>query len=209
MLNGVDPILIIVLKVKPPEQLTDPPLLTRLANLVGIPIPIYLSERGVSRKIRGPGTEIIKGSNNSGIIVESESRSIDTRTIVEPSSAADPLTAGTTKEPPQVTQVVVDTQVTIEMVASRDSIILTALIAMMEGLIERMSAQDYSIHYINKQTVIFGGKLVSFRNSVNANEDKTQIELVLSTAAKELPTPPAKPTEISNTATSSLSAKPN
>lgn len=205
MLNGIDPLIIIVLKVAPPDDLLGIPLpegVSSLIGAIGLPIPIYLAER--PRAALGnamPGGAGGKLLSQSAIIVESETRSIDLETTVEATTAKDPLTGLTAN--PKVTQRALDTQVTVNLVASRDSILITALIAMMEFLLSRLQSKEYSIHYINKSTVIFGGLLNRFATSTNPNEDKIQVELVLSTAKKELPT--AIPPKIPIAATSSVS----
>ncbi len=210
MLNGPDPILIIVLKVAPPEDLLGiplPPGVKDLVGAIGLPIPIYLAER--PKAALGnlmPGGAGGKLLSQSAIIVESESRSIDFTTTVEPGTGKDPLTGLTAK--PKVTQEALDTQVTINMVASRDSILITALVTMMEFLISRLQSKEYSIHYLNRSTVIFGGLLNRFATNVNSNEDKIQIEMVLSTANKDLLSAAVAKPVIPNTATTDLSVHP-
>ncbi len=210
MLNGVDPLIIIVLKVAPPTDLLGIPLpdaITNLVGLVGIPIPIYLAERPRAALGKAmPGGAGGKLLSQSAIIVESESRSIDIETSVEAQTALDPLTGLTAS--PKVTQRAVDTQVTVNLVASRDSILITALVAMMEFLVSRLVSREYSIHYINKSTVIFGGLLNRFSTSINPNEDKIQIEMVISTAKKELPTAPPVKEVLKASSTTSLSVHP-
>lgn len=170
MLNGFDPLLIIVFKNKGIIDFFGAnSLLGTIVDVIGLPIPIYLSEK------------------LTGIYVESETRSIDTETKVEPVTTKDPITLEV--EPPLVSQTAVDTQVTVSLLASRDSVILTALIALMEELIKRLVSQEYSIHYLNGPTVIFGGLLHRFSTSVSRNDDLVRIEMTLSTAVKEKPTP--------------------
>lgn len=211
MLNGIDPLLVITLKKKIADDLLAAPVetgfLDALADAIGIPIPIYLSERGVNRRIAGTNQTISRLTANSGIIVDSESRSIDVQTIVEATTDKDTLTGDNAA--PKVTQTAIDTLLTINLVASRDSIMLTALIALMELIIKRLASREYSIHYINKSTVIFGGLLHRFATSINPNEDKVQIEIVLSTAAKDAPTPKIGSSPVAPASTSaSLSTPP-
>lgn len=177
MLNGIDPLLVIVLKSRPPEDILGPPIAAsntiagfdaRFGALT-IPIPIYLSER------------------LTGIYVDSETRSIDVVTKVEPITDQDELTRQT--KPPIVTQTAIDTQVTVSLIARSDSILLTALIALMEVTISRLASREYAIHYLNGPTALFGGLLHRFSTSVSPNEDLIRIEMTLSTAAKESPTP--------------------
>lgn len=210
VLNGVDPLLVIILKKKPPEDLMGPPaptgFISSLLNAVGVPIPIYLSERGFNRRLAANDPLLARVTANSGIIVDSESRSIDVNTKVESTTERDELTGET--KPPEVTQTAVDTLLTVNLVASRDSVILTALVAIMELIVSKLVSREYSIHYINKSTVIFGGLLHRFATSINPNEDKMQIELVLSTAAKESPTPKPGKVPVENLPSTSLSTPP-
>jgi hypothetical protein len=155
---------------------------------------------------------VLVGSQNSGIIVESESRSIDIQTKVEAVTDKDPLKAGQTADP-EVTQRPIDTQLSINLIASRDSILITALLALMDMLISRLESQEYSIHYINRSTVIFGARLSRFATSMNPNEDKIQIDLTLSVATKEVAAGVAAKasqsvTPVANTSTTSLSVHP-
>lgn len=169
-LNGIDPLLVIVLKNKGIlDFFGADSLLGTAFQAVGVPIPIYLSER------------------LTGIYVDSETRAIDVNTKVEPVTEKDPLTQEV--DPPLVTQTALDTQVTISLFATRDSILLTALTALMEQIVSRLVSGEYSIHYLNGSTVIFGGLLHRFATSVNQNDNLVRLELTLSTAAKESPTP--------------------
>lgn len=170
MLNGLAPLLVITLKNKGLMDFFGPnSLLGDVAEAVGIPIPIYLSEK------------------LTGIYVDTESRSIDVVTKVEPVTTKDPLTLEV--KPPEITQTAVDTQVTINLLALKDSVLLVALIALMEELIKRLVSKEYSIHYLNGPTTVFGGLLHRFATSINPNEDLMRIELTISTAGKESPTP--------------------
>lgn len=170
MLNGIDPLLIITFKNKGILDFFGAnSLIGAIVSEIGVPIPIYLSER------------------LTGIFVDAESRAIDVETKVEPTTAKDPLTLEV--DPPQVTQTAVDTQMTVNLFASRDSILLTALIALMEQLVKRLVSGEYAIHYLNGPSVIFGGLLHRFATTINRNDDLVRIELTLSTAAKESPTP--------------------
>ncbi len=213
MLNGLDPLIVIVIGVGFPIELLDPPVpgvgadISPSIPLVGIPIPIYLAENPL--KALGsfaPGGAAGRAISQSGIYVESETRSIDLTTKVEATSGIDPLTQDIKR--PSVTQQVYDTQVTVNLIAQRDSVIVTAMIAMMEFIMNRLITRGYAIHYINKSTVIFGGLLHRFSTSINPNEDKIHIEMTLSTAAKTLPVGKAPIEEIKNTATSTLSVHP-
>ncbi len=177
MLNGVDPIIIFHFYNKGAiDFLADIPFASAITDLVGIPIPIYLSER------------------LTGIYVDTETRGIDVQTKVDPVTEKDPLTLEVL--PPQVTQTGLDSTVSISMFASRDSILLTAIIAMMEMILSRLVTQEYGISYINGSTVIFNGLLHRFQTTINRNDDLVRIDCTLSNAKKDSPTPKVGPIPI-------------
>ncbi len=170
MLNGVDPLLIINLYnygildiLNPASELGDP------SHAIPIPIVLYLSERV------------------TGIYVDSETRGIDVETKIDPTTAKDPTTLEVL--PPVVSQTSSDSQVTVNLLATTDCILLTAILALMDMIVARLVTAEYSIHYINGATCIFGAKLHRFSTSVSRNDNLVRIELTLSTAAKETPTP--------------------
>ncbi len=203
--------MVIVIGKRVPESLLDPPVpgseITEGFPLVGIPIPIYLAEKPLAALgSAAPTGAAARAINDAAIIVESETRSIDLTTKVEATTGIDPITGDAPR--PKVTQQAVDTQVTISLVASRDNVIVTALIALMEFIVNRLVTREYAIHYVNKSTVIFGGLLHRFSQSVNANEDKIHIEITLSTASKTLPVGKPPIAAIQNTSTTSLSVPP-
>lgn len=170
MLNGVEPLLIITFKNKGILDFFGPDsLVSSLVGAIGLPIPIYLSEK------------------LTGIYVDTESSAIDVKTEVEPVTAKNPLTLDV--EPPVVSQTAVDSQCTINLLANDDCILLTALIALMEELVKRLVSQEYSISYLNGSTAIFGGLLHRFATNRNRNDNLVRIELSISTAAKESPIP--------------------
>lgn len=177
MLNGVDPIIIFHFYNKGIiDFFADVPFASSITNLVGVPIPIYLSER------------------LTGIYVDTETRGIDVSTKVDPTTEKDPLTLEV--QPPIVTQTAIDSTVQISMFANRDSILLTALIAMAEMILARLVTQEYGISYINGSTVIFNGLLHRFQTNINRNDDLVRIDMTLSNAKKESPTPKVGPVPI-------------
>lgn len=185
MLNGVDPLLIITLKNKGifdffgPESAT-PGFGDVLFDAIGLPIPIYLSEK------------------LTGIYVDSETRGIDVNTRVDPLTTKDPVTQEV--EPPQISQTSADSQVSVNLLARDDCILLTAILALMDLIVDRLVTSEYSITYINKSTVIFGALLHRFATSTSKNDNLVRMELVLSTAAKEAPTAKAPAQAISKVA---------
>lgn len=176
MLAGLDPLLVITLKNKGildffgPSSLT-PGLGDVVLDAIGLPIPIYLSER------------------LTGIFVDSETRSIDVTTRIDPITTKNPLTLDV--ETPVVSQTSRDSQLTVNLLCRKGSILLTAILALMDIIVDRLVSGEYSISYMNGSTVIFGALLHRFGTSVSFDNDLIKMELVLSTAAKEDPTPKA------------------
>ena len=169
-LNGLDPLLIVTLKNKGIIDFFGPlSLIGGVISDIGFPIPIYLSERV------------------TGIYVDTATRAIDVQTTVDPVTTKDPTTGEV--EAPEVSQTAIDSQVTVNLIANDDSILLTALLALMGMILDRLVSGEYSISYINGPTVVFGALLHRFATSVSRNDNIIRIELTLSTAKKESPTP--------------------
>lgn len=177
MLNGIDPLIIFHFYNKGAiDFLSDIPFASAVTDLIGVPIPIYLSER------------------LTGIYVDTETRGIDISTKVDPITEKDPLTLEVLA--PEVTQTALDATVSISMFATRDSIMLTAIVAMAEMILSRLVTQEYGISYINGSTVIFNGLLHRFQTTINRNDDLVRIDMTLSNAKKESPTPKIGPIPI-------------
>ncbi len=177
MLNGIDPIIIFHFYNKGiMDFFADIPFASSVTSMIGVPIPIYLSER------------------LTGIYVDTETRGIDVSTKVDPVTEKDPLTLEVL--PPEVTQTALDATVTVSMFANRDSIMLTAIIAMSEMILSRLVTQEYGISYVNGSTVIFNGFLHRFQTTINRNDDLVRIDMTLSNAKKESPTPKVGPIPI-------------
>lgn len=168
MLNGVDPLIIFHFYNKGAiDFLKDIPFASTITDLVGVPIPIYLSER------------------LTGIYVDTETRGIDVNTKVDAVTEKDPLTLEV--QAPEVSQTALDTTVSVSMFANRDSIMLTAIITMAEMILSRLVTQEYGISYVNGSTVIFKGLLHRFQTTISRNEDLVRIDFTLSNAKKESP----------------------
>lgn len=177
MLNGIYPIIIFHLYNKGAiDALADIPFASAVTDLVGVPIPIYLSEE------------------LTGIYIDTEARGIDVSTKVDPTTEKDPLTLEV--NPPEVSQTAIDSTVSVSMFANKDSIMLTALLAMSEVIFSRLVTQEYGISYINGSTVIFNGLLHRFQTSINTNEDLVRIDMTISNAKKDSPTPKVGPVPI-------------
>lgn len=173
MLNGIAPIMIFHFYPKPDAGIagSDFSLLQEITDLVGIPIPIYFGDEG-----KGLGV------NATGLIIDSESQTIDIETDVDGTTAKD-LTGDTST--PNVNQRVVDSLVTLNLVGSKNSTLLTAILALSEMILKRVVSKEYGITYLNGSTVIFNGLLHSFRKTPGSNDDLLRIEMTISNAKQE------------------------
>lgn len=160
MLNGLAPVLIFAFPVKPKgptfNALAGIPLIgDSLANSVGVPIPLYLDEK------------------LTGILVESESKAVDIETNVQPRNDGGP---------PLVDQRTINSTVTINMVANKDSLILSALLAFNDLIIQKVVSKEYTVSYLNGSTLIFGGLLHGLTTSEGSDDTLIRISLTLSKA---------------------------
>lgn len=161
MLNGVAPILIFSFPILPKgtfNMLSGIPLVGEsLAASVALPIPIYLDEK------------------ITGVYIDSESKSIDIQTEIDAKSDG-------TK--PDVSQRGLASNVTINIKASRNSVVLSALLALIDLCFQKVVSREYSVSYLNGATTIFGGLLDSFTVDTDFNNDLYIISLTISQGAK-------------------------
>jgi hypothetical protein len=159
MLNGVDPIIIFKFALLPTSTIFNAvagiPIIEDVVKSFGIPIPIYLSERIF------------------GIVLNSEEKSMDVETNVQTKSDS-------TK--PDVKQRGLNNVVTLNMTATKDSITLSALLALSDICFQKLTAKDYTISYLNGSTIIFDGLLESFHTTVDSNTDKIEVTMKISKA---------------------------
>lgn len=157
MLGGIAPILIFTfppsLGIDLSKVLGGIPLIGSSLAEVGIPIPIYLDE------------------NLTGIYIESESKSLDIDTDIVPVYRTD-NTKSTTNF---INQSGINNLVSVNMIASKDSLILSVLLALSDMVFGKLVSGKYKISYINGTTLIFGGLLHSF--SVQGSSDDTLLKI--------------------------------
>ncbi len=122
-----------------------------IANAVGLPIPIYLSER------------------QTGIYVDTESRQIDMET------QSQQLRTGAV----QVDQRGVNNSVTIKLFGKTDSVLLTALLAMSDMLFAMAAAKSYKVSYFNGPTVVLSGLLHGFTSSSPSGTNLVEMTFVI------------------------------
>lgn len=157
MLGGIAPILIFtfppVLGIDIGKLLGGIPLIGDTLADIGIPIPIYLDE------------------NLTGIYIESESKALDIDTDIVPVYRTNGSVSNF------INQSGINNLVTINMVANRDSLILSVLLALNDMVFSKLVSGKYKLSYINGTTLIFGGLLHSF--NVNANSDDTLLKITM------------------------------
>ncbi len=162
MLGGIAPIIIFTF---PPEEsekigvnlskvLGGIPLIGSSLTDVGLPIPIYLDE------------------NLTGIYIESESKSLDIDTDITPV-----YRSSDNKVTNLINQSGLNNLVAVNMIASKDSIILGVLLALSDMVFNKLVSGKYSISYIHSSTVIFGGLLHSFSTTESSDDTLIKINL--------------------------------
>jgi hypothetical protein len=162
MLNGISPIIIFTTSIIPlpsGSPLSGIPIVGDLFS-TGIPIPIYLDEQ------------------RTGIVVDSETTSIDIDTTYEGNT-------DTSKKSLNISQVPIDNIVTINLVANRNSLLLTVLSALSEEAFKKAVSKQMTISYLNGTTVIFGAKLRTFATNVSADDDLIRVSIQLSKGDEE------------------------
>jgi hypothetical protein len=154
MLNGIDPIIIFHFSKLSPEtaaSVASIPVISSIVNKIGLPpIPVYLSEK------------------LTGLYIDSEDKNIDIET------SSETLSNG---EDPQINQKGINSTVTINIVASRDSIGLTLLSALADRIFQKVTSKEYSITYLHGAVTVFNGLLQSFAITQNSNNDLYNITL--------------------------------
>lgn len=157
MLGGIDPLLIFTISPDDPNALKKslsgiPDSITGFLAATGIPIPIYLNE-----KLTGIWLD-------SG---EDKDLNFDT----QPQQAVD----GKSK----IQQRGIQSDVSINLAAKNDSLILTALLALAEQCFEKAVSKKYSVSYFNGPTTIIGGLISGFKVSSIPNSEKLMIAITL------------------------------
>jgi hypothetical protein len=163
MLGGVAPILIFTFpQIPPPPPKGGIPVAAQsffqsLAQNIGIPIPIYLDE------------------SVTGVYIASESKSLAIDTT--PEKKYDETTKA------EITyQRAIQNDVTIEMFAKRESILLSVFLAMNDIIFKKVIAESYNVAYINGPTVILNGLLQGFSSSTGNDDNLVRLSLHLSKA---------------------------
>lgn len=160
MLNGLAPIIIFYFPFKPPSFLPGgqgevaPPLLSDIfSEGGGLPIPIYLDER------------------LTGIYIDNQTKNLDIETNVQASDDAGK---------PLVSQRGLTNHVTVNLIAKKDSILLSVLLAMNDMIFSRVVARNYSISYLNGATTILNGLLDGISVAEGTDDDLVRIAVTIS-----------------------------
>jgi hypothetical protein len=170
MLNGIDPIFLFNFSKNvtlPSATTTKIPLVAEQGTSIPLPpIPLYLSER------------------LTGIYVVSESKSISIQTDLDaPKDGTDPIDI----------QRPLDSSVSIEMKANKNSLGLTILSAMADVILSKLSSKEYSISYLHQNITVFYGKIQAFNISQSADTDLFLINMTLSNFSKKTILPTSVP----------------
>lgn len=179
MLNGKAPLLLF--EFMPVSGL--PESLSFLSPVVdflgGVPVPIYLSERGIGVGLQpGAGLTI----PNTGIVVDGESNAIDVETDIQPR-----YDANNVPQKPIVTQRGTGSVLTINLETVRDSLYTNVLFAMADIILAKTVQLNYRVSYFNRSTVVFRGLLHGMQSTVDPNDNKLRVTLQLQKPASVSP----------------------
>lgn len=158
MLNGIDPILIFNFKklITPPD-VSGVPVVAEIVDAIGLtPIPIYLSQ------------------GLTGLVVESEDKHVDIDTDIST------LSSGGVKS----AQRGLNSSITVNLLASSDSIGLPLLTAMIDQVFSRVSSKEYSLSYLHGATIIFGGLLKAYSVNQGDKDDLYRITLEIANSGQ-------------------------
>lgn len=162
MLNGIAPVFLFnFFKASPSltASLNKIPIVSDIVDAIGLPpIPLYLDEK------------------LTGIFVDTAGRNIDIATDVEGKKDG---------SDPSENQSPLNSSVTLELQANKNSIGLTILTAMMDVILPKIASREYSITFLYGATTVFNGKLHSFAVNQDSNSDLLRIVIVLTRSTQK------------------------
>lgn len=171
MLGGQEPILIFQFSKKVDTKFIGPqaesflakiPLLSDIPTFVEAPpIPLYLSEQ------------------LTGLMIVAESKNVDAETSTE---------SKTDGSKPDVNQKAINSIVSVELEARRDSLGLTLAATLFDLIYEKLTSQEYAITYLNGPVTVFRGLLHSFSVNQTSDSNKLSIKFEIARGATKTPT---------------------
>lgn len=165
MLGGIAPLFVFTFPFNPTKgtpafnSLAGIPLIgddSEFAQLVGLPIPIYLDER------------------ITGVYIDNQSDNLDIDTINEQRYDNGKMLTY---------QRGVNSSVTVNLLARRDSVFLAALLAFKDMIFQRLVSADYKLSYVNGPTVILAGLLQGFH--VTDDPDTTLLRIAITVGKQD------------------------
>ncbi len=159
MLNGLAPFFLFKFpsSLIPSIPISGIPLIGDVDLGGVIPIPLYLDE------------------NLTGICLTSQERSIDMDTQVDQSADGKTI----------VKQHGVSNIVTVNLLAEKEALLLSVLLAFSDKLFQKAVNGKYSISYFNGNTLIFDGKVHSFSAQDAENDTLVRITITIQKTNQE------------------------
>ena len=161
MLGGLSPVIIFQLKeVVQDEGFLDfdIPVVSDVENFIeSQPIPVYLDP------------------DLTGIFIDTEDKNVDIETN---------FTTKNSGGEHEVDQRGINSSVSINMIANRDSIGLILLSSLIDKVFNKVTSNEYAVSYLNGATTIFRGKIDSCQVKQNASDNKLSIQLIISIGEK-------------------------
>lgn len=161
MLNGQYPLLVFTIK-NIPFTPGDNPLTKKrgpidsLLTDVGLPIPIYLHR-------------------DAGIVVDEETKAIDIDTV--PETVVDQATQ---KTKILFDQRAVNSMTSISLLAKKDSVALSVLLAIAEQTVHYIVNKGYTVHYYNGPILLMNGLLKSISTAPGTDDTLLRVNIQLS-----------------------------
>lgn len=175
MIDGLNPLFVFTFPVQVPNPFEGNDGLKTIGektqtflSSVGVPIPIYLASFVDS------ALSEFTGINPSPFMIISEGRGLELQTTVD----------GTSLVGTDVSQRGIDNVVTVNISARRDSLLLSAFLALFDLCYDKAVGDGYTLSYFNGPTTVIGGKLRNISTNVNADNDKIEISIEISKSKK-------------------------
>lgn len=162
MIGGRDPVIIFHFAQNVPgvlEKNSKIPVVSQTKNQIELPaVPIYLH-----RSLTG----LYVGAENKEVAIETV---VETMTDgSEPKENQKGLTAG----------------VTVNLLANKNSIGISVLMAMVDLAYDKLTSDEYRISYMHGATTIFRGKILDFTSNQTADTELLEISIQLSRGQKD------------------------